>query len=570
MKKALSFIIVLALVITVVFSFGGVALAADNVNLVVKVNPSSLAGPGDTSLYVQVQNGGDPIANVNINYPAPTSSVISLGNIPTGETRDHSNPNWTITEEMFSKDLTFTATFTSQDGTQKSVNATVNIAKKDPVVKVSGSSSAETKTAKSGDKVKFTFKFKNEGNVKIDNAYLKAPPLKGGDQLGDNFSLEPGETVTKTWAEPLTKDTTVNAVITYAVNGTQKTYEFEPVGVKVDAAAAAGGMSVSATADKQTVAAGESVNFTVNVQNTGTSDLKDLVVVDPSGTKLSMSETSLAKGASATGTASVAIAQTSNIAFNATAKDAAGNNINVQSNAVAITTGDAQPTASASAPATVDPKTVMKIDLDLSTNKLQKPGEVDFSIKLVNLSGQELKDVVVSEKTLGVIGTLPTFNTAEESFDKKVMVEETTSYTIMATATMPDGTTIETQTPAFEVKIEKGGSVGGLGTGVVVLIIIICAIVAVAVILGVFIYKNKKHGGNQPRPPYGTSSGKPRQQQGTSRPQGTRPQQSSRPQTSQNVRRPMSRETLEPRPQPRPASKPKSNGSGSYGDRNKF
>ncbi|MEF9863861.1 MAG: hypothetical protein RR777_02865, partial [Christensenellaceae bacterium] len=77
-------------------------------------------------------------------------------------------------------------------------------------------------------------------------------------------------------------------------------------------------------------------------------------------------------------------------------------------------------------------------------------------IKLVNLSGQELKDVVVSEKTLGVIGTLPTFNTAEESFDKKVMVEETTSYTIMATATMPDGTTIETQTPAFEVKIEKG------------------------------------------------------------------------------------------------------------------
>ncbi|MEG2957322.1 MAG: hypothetical protein RR826_03550, partial [Christensenellaceae bacterium] len=80
MKKALSFIIVLALVITVVFSFGGVALAADNVNLVVKVNPSSLAGPGDTSLYVQVQNGGDPIANVNINYPAPTSSVISLGN----------------------------------------------------------------------------------------------------------------------------------------------------------------------------------------------------------------------------------------------------------------------------------------------------------------------------------------------------------------------------------------------------------------------------------------------------------------------------------------------------------
>jgi len=561
LKKLVSVILTIAIILTLCLALGGVASAA-GVSIKATVSPASLAGAGNVKLNVEVGNtSGVTISNLQLHYPG-SGDTVSLENMASGDTQTYSNSQWAISEDMIGNEMAFELTFTAEDGSEKSVSTQpFTITRKESVVDVSGDASASTDTIKAGDKVKFTFVLQNDGNVKITDCALKAPPIKDGAQIGDTFSLSAGQKRTLEWSTVLNDSTDVKPSFTYKVNGETKTLKLDTISITAEGKDKKAAMTVSATGDNTTVRSGDKVKFTIDVKNSGSADLKNLKVVDQNGNSVSMdSKTLPADGGSAGGTLEVTVTQDGSYTFTATATDSDGNEIKASSAAIQVKVdAEATPTAS------VDVSNVIRLDATISTQELSKPGPVSFEFKIHNLSGETLTDVIISEATLGEIANIASMPEEEQTVPYTAQVDKTGSYTFTLKATLPDGTTVETTTAPATITVKQAA--GGMMNLLVLMIVIICAIIGVAIALGVVVHKNKKKNGGK--------NGKPRPQK--ERGYEERPQQRSEQPRAQQRRqqRQMPQESIEPRPQPqrqkqqRPAKK--NGGSGSrYGDRNKF
>ncbi len=577
MKKILYYALILSIVLSILLA-GQVAYAAgDSINTSVTVSPTSLPGEGTVSVSVKINNNGDAISNVRLKYPSPTDTVISMGDMPPGTTKEHNNPEWHIYESMLGQNLAFTVMWVSADGTEKSgTTQTFVISKQDPTLKVSGSVTADPMEVDQGQKTQFKFSFKNEGNVNIENAKLTAPPIDGGAQIGDTFNLAPGETNNKTYNVPINSDMTVNAVYTYESGGQQYSYELPPLTVKVKAPPVSLNMALTLQADKTTVASGDEVTYTVTVQNTGNSRLDGLTVTDFLGNKLNLGTSALEAGNSATGVEAIKMTSSGNYAFVASAVGAGGEAVNAQSNSIAITVDGANPSVPAD---DIDPNNVVKTVVRVGATDLPGPGEVTVTASVQNLTDLELKNVVVLNDIIGTIGSaasLPGGQTVE--FQKTFTAESTNTYVFKTSAQLPDNRLVESQTsPAT---IEVGNAPPGMSTSMMGFIIILVAIAAVGIVLAVYLYRNRKKISNKTgTPTRPLPSGVYPQQRDQVSPSGrTRPEHYSQSQEdgyrSYKNPKPQRIEVIDPETdknapvQPRRVQ-PKENNV-KFGDRNKF
>ncbi|MEA5002929.1 MAG: hypothetical protein VB081_05470 [Christensenella sp.] len=567
MKKTISVVLVIAIILTLCIALGGVASAA-GVSIKATVSPASLTGAGNVKLSIDVSNtSGVTISNLKLHYPG-SGDTVSLDNMASGDTQTYSNSKWAVSDDMIGNELAFELTFNTEDGSEKSVTTQpFTITRKESVVDVSGDASASTNTIKAGDKVKFTFVLQNDGNVKITDCALKAPPIKDGAQIGDTFSLSAGQKRTLEWSTVLNGSADVKPSFTYKVNGETKTLKLDTISITAEGSDKKAAMTVTATGDNTTVKSGDKVKFVIDVKNSGSADLKSLKVVDQNGNNVAMdSKTLTTDGQSAEGVLEATVTKSGSYTFTATATDSDGNEVKATSQAIQINV-DAEPSASAS----VDVNNVMRLDATISTQELSKPGPVEFSFVLHNLSGQELTNVIVSEATLGEIANIPSMTEAEQTVPYTAQIDKTGSFTFKMTATLPDGTTVETSTAAATITVKQTAA-GGMFNLLVLMIIIVCAIVGVAIALGVMVHKNKKNGGGK-----NAKQQRPKQERGyEERPQqrNTNGNGQQRAPQQRQQRQSMPRESIEPRPQPKQRQqrpKGKNGGSGSgYGDRNKF
>ena len=231
MKKIVSILLAAVLAVTLCISMSATALAAGKVTITASVSPSSLTGAGTVSVKVTVQNNTDSeISDVTVTFPGDDSE--NIGSIPAGESKTRSDNEWNVSEDMLDTDLTFSAAFTDANGNTQTVRTeSLTITKKESTVAATATASVSKDTIEKGDKVKFTFKLKNEGNVTLEKASLKAPPLSDGEQLGKTFSLEPGETKIMTWETPLSESVDVKPVFSYTANGEKGTAKAGTVSV---------------------------------------------------------------------------------------------------------------------------------------------------------------------------------------------------------------------------------------------------------------------------------------------------------------------------------------------------
>ncbi len=557
MKKTVSYLLIIILAVTLLFSVNTVAFAADDVKMKVSVSPSSLSAPGPVKISVTLTNAGDMDAsNIVLTYPQPTGNEISMGGLAPGATGDHTNPSWNISEDMLNRDLVFTLSYTGvgADGTpvQKTMTASVKIEKKDQEVKVSGSSSVDKTEVNKDDKVKFTFVLNNEGNVTLENVKLNAPPIEDGSQLGDTFTLEAGKKKTMTYTISATKDMEVKPVFTYTAGGKEGKTTLETRTVKVanttpeatqSQESGSGGLVAVLVSDFSATGAtpGQEVKLNLDINNSGSKKITDLAAKDSAGNAVVFDKTTLAAGESAIGVATVKVDATTSYKFDVTGKTEDGTAVSLTSNTVEIAvTGPSQaPSPSPS----VSPQNAIKIRIGVSTTSLAKPGTVDFTVTAINKSEDVLSNIVVKEATLGAIGTLAQLSAGtEESFPPKtVEVTETSSYVFSVSAQMSDGTLVESSVSPIEITVEGEA---GADNNMMLLIIIIIAIAVVAVVLVLYLLKQKKKGGmfggkatssskginknERPKPQYASQKesprGKPKETQRPVRREAAKPQ----------------------------------------------
>lgn len=555
------------------------AFAEGKVTITASVSPSSLTGAGTVSVKVTVQNDTDSeISDVTVTFPGDDSE--NIGNIPAGDAGTRSDSEWDVSEDMLDTDLTFSATFTDANGNSQTVQTkSLTIAKKESTVAATATASVSKDTIEKGEKVKFTFKLKNEGNVTLEKASLKAPPLSDGDQLGKTFSLEPGETKIMTWETPLNESIDVKPVFSYTADGEKGTAKAGTVSVTVDGEAQASAtpeadaLEVAVTANNTQVKAGDQVAFEVTVRNHGSEDLENLKVTDANGNRVTFTGTQLGAGSAAKGTMEATLQETTSFVFTATAEDANGNSVKAVSDPVEITVD-----------AAVDLTSALTMDVAFIP-EISKAGSVDFTFKVRNNTGQEIKNIVISEATLGEIATIPSMTDAEQDVTQPIEVEKTTSFVFTISGELPDGTRLESQTQQPATVTVKQ-AFGGMSTMLVLLLIVIIAIAVVAITLGILIHKNKKagytafgkrrDGGPDPkqRPRQGNSGSRPNGKNTDRRYQERRPpqvrqQQRPRSQMPHEEIKPRGQRPQAPRQKQQKPPAPRKGGKG-YSDRNKF
>ncbi len=553
MKKIFSFVLIIAIACSV-FGLGLTTAAADeNVKFSLEVDPKQAAEGGTVEATIIVQNNyADPITGVTVVYTNNGSTVFSGQTIDAGK-QYGTQKNYTVGFPAGSDTvaLNFTLTYVDPDGATQTQTSATQVTES-TVIKVTGSASADSSTVDAGDSVEFTFTFKNEGNVTIENASLVAPPIDGGSQIGTAFSLSAGGTKTMTYRTKVNETIKVEPTLTFTAGGTNKTLNLDSLTVTVEQKAAAG-ISLSLKADKDTVSAGEEVVLTASISNTGNTTLTGIKLLDNQGNAVQAEGSSLAAGASTTANVTITPQETGSYTYTVSAQDPEGGEVSATSNQVTVTVEGAQPTASASASPS---SATLSIVVDADAYTLTEAGEVNFQITITNNSDVLLSDLTVSEDTLGEIGSVSSMGKDSKIFDKTAEVDQTTEYTFKVTATQEDGTPVTAVTDPLTITVE-GSSGPGLGFLGVLLIIIVIAIVAVGVTL-FLMHRKHKNGGGSGGGVFGGKSG------------GKGPYNGRRKPSAYNNSNGGGRQSKATRT---PAAPPKANppkGNTRFGDRNKF
>lgn len=495
MKKIISTILTIAIVCSLVLTLGITTAAAEtNVNFDVNVDPNSLSSAGGTVTFkAVVKNNGDPISNIVLAYPGGATSVsLNNGNaLATGEQTQHVNQDFKISTSTLEQALIFTLSYTKADGTPGSQTSQTIVHKKASTINVTGSASVDTPKIKAGEKATFTFNFKNDGDVKIENASLKAPPIEGGDVIGQPFSLNPGDFKKMTYTITVNSTIEVKPTLTFTADGTNQTKTLDTINVTVEKAAVQSALQLSLQADKETANAGDSVILTAKITNSGGDEITDLKLLDDKGQPVQLTDSSLDAGKSTEATVTVTPQSTGNYKYTVTGKNSAGDNVTAESNQVTVTIGSASATPSSSEEAAAQ---TLKIDVNADTYSLDSPGEVTFQVTVTNNSDVLLNNVKVTEKSIGDIGTISAMGRDSKTLSAKAEVKETTDYVFTVTATTADGQTVTAETAALPIEV-KGGAGLGLDFWGILLLIIIIAIAAIGVVLFLLYRKNKKTGG---------------------------------------------------------------------------
>ncbi len=475
MKRYISFFLVATLLLTVLFSFGGVAFASQFV--VRTENEKKEAAPGETVTFTWSfkNDSGSTISDyIYLGTTPVTEQPISVAN---GETGGGSF-TMKVTDDMLGKDLVFTCA---------GMSSSVKIDKRNLVTKIAGTAAVPRTLYNEGETVKFSFKIENLGETALDNIVISAPELNNGKALNSGFSLAPNsnQTVKFNYTMP-GKDVTINPVINYSIAGgaAQPAVALSPVELTLTKRDVKAQLTVSNNKPEP----GEEVTFTLTLTNGGNVPYKDIKVL-ANGEEQKFPSTLDANGTQK-GEFKMSFQTSTDVSCSISLTDHTGAVKNLTSNTVSISL----PVDTAA----VDSK--LSFSMSVDRPQLTSAGSVNFSGLITNATEYELTNIKVDEATLGNVysaDTLAAGDTASVEFAADI--NATATYTFVLTATDKDGNTYTKTADPVTVTIQSvqatatpelsGVDVtlapdGNLGAGTIGTLGII-AIVLVVLIIGV-------------------------------------------------------------------------------------
>lgn len=475
----------MTLILSLVFSFGSVAFAA---NVTLTINPDN----------VTLADGG----TIKVEYYITTDTSYSSCTITTS-TNQTENIGPVVNGSQGSYDFNIpssalgqTVTFNLYDGATLLASDTLVVNKKTLTPKIAATPSVPRTLYGEGEAVKFEFKIENQGDAPLDNIVVSAPELNGGKALNSGFSLAPGETKPVKFTYTMVKEVTINPVVSYSVGGAaQAPYKMSPVTLTLEKRK----VEPVLTASNMKPAAGEEVTFTLTLTNKGNVPYTDIKVL-ANGEAMTYPSTLDASGTQ-TGTFKMTFQNTTDVFCSISLKDHAGETRQINSNTITI---DLPVDATA-----VDSKLGFTMAVDRP--QLTSSGTINFTGMITNGTDYELTNVKVTEAALGDVYTADTLAAGSTaSIDYPVDINATTTYSFVLTATDKDGNTYTknaepvtvtiqgaspTATPGFDNAADVtetaltpdgnlgAGSIGALGIIAIVLVVLILGVGIALVVL---------------------------------------------------------------------------------------
>lgn len=484
MKKHISIILIMTLLLTALFSFGSVALAASELSVDPKTD--EMASGGDVEFDYFVYNESDQTIEGSIVCTTTGQSVVNLVSVgPNGTSEDSFTMN--VSTELLGKDLKFSF----KDG---ALTTTTKIKKKELVTKLAASGTVPRTLYGEGETVKFEYKIENQGETTIDGIVVKSPQLKNGNALNEPFSLAPGNSQTVKYSHTMTGNITVNATVSYSVGGAAQT----PINVEpaITLTKVIRDVKSELTVSNDKPEAGEEVTFTLTLVNDGNVPYTDIQVLVNGEEKDFPSK--LEANGTVSGEFKMSFQTSTDVSCSISLDDHTGETRHTNSNTVSINLP-------------VDPNAVenkLQFTMNVDRPQLTSAGSINFTGLITNGADYELTNVKVDEATLGNIfsaNSLAAGGKANVPFSTDI--NETTTYSFVLTATDKDGNTYTVShepitvtiqsaapeaTPGFEdaadvtetpLTLDNNVSLGSIGTLGIIAIVLVVLIIGVGVAL---------------------------------------------------------------------------------------
>ena len=428
----------------------------------------------DYSIVV-TNTGNETLTNVVVTDPTLGTTLGTLASLAVGASVTYTTSQ-TITQAELNAGapVTNTAVVTDTQTPSQSSTVSTNVSGTPGVSIVKsvtsvGGVSGDPSATKVGEAIDYSVVVTNTGNETLTNVVVTDPTL--GTTLGTLASLAVGASVTYTASQtvtqaelssgnPVTNTAVVTDTQTAAKSSTASTaVSLSPSVSIVKSVTSVGGVAGDPVATK----AGEVIDYSVVVTNTGNETLTNVVVKDTTlGTTLG-TLASLAAGASVTYTASQIVTQAEIDGCGAT-----GSLTNT-----AVVTDSQTPTESstASTPLTATPgvsivKSVTSVGGVAGDPAATKAGEViDYSVVVTNTGNETLTNVVVKDTTLGT--TLGTLSSLAAGASVTYTASQTVTQTELSSSTAVTNTATVTDTQNVTGSSTASTSLGHPGVSIV-------------------------------------------------------------------------------------------------------
>lgn len=420
MKKQLSIFIILAILLTAVFGFGGAAIAAGE-TLDVSSTVTELLEGGSVEFKAVITAGDTDLTGYLISVGGTTVYDSDGATLVSGEPKEVS-----FTYDVTTEQLGTPIEFALASGGSTIATDTVTINKKELVIDIGITPSVSPSTlADAGDTITLSFAIENLGEADIDDLVVTIPEFASSDlpggALNAGFTLAPTQSHTVKYRHTMGAAMTLHPVVTYTSGGVEQPAEaLEPIELKLTDR----DVNPVLTVDNENPQPGEEVTFTLTITNEGNVSYTDMKVTWD-GTEMEFPSSRLRAGETKEETYKLSFTASTNVKFNVSLKDHTGDRVNVDSNEVRIEL----PVDSE----VLQEKLLMSVKVDRP--QLTSPSEINFSGYVTNTSDYTLSNVTVTDAIIGTVLDAATMAPGEKiNIKKAVNIDETTTYTFILTA----------------------------------------------------------------------------------------------------------------------------------------
>ena len=461
---------------------------AEEARIVITATPTELEDSGNVTFTFEINNynADYPMTDILINYNGTDYNVLQGVSIAPSSQINNISLTLPVSQSQLGKPITFLFTWV-RNGEPMSQEAQYTIAQADnPIITVTRT--ADKTNAKPGDKVTITYTIKN--TTKFDMTDIMLIDENISDMpIFQNETLRASRTMSYDFPYTMGEESvTSTPLVTYTVNGKTKTFssleplELTMVRIQLD-------LDIKAGTPTST-----GVTFTLDVTNSGTQDISNIMITDERENPVNDTAFNLTAGESRSLSYVVVPLMTEplrNVQFSLTGIDPFGEAYEIKP-----TEEDVFPVYPY-----VDASQInVTVRAETITPWTQESGKLSMRVTITNHSTVELTGVTISETTIGVIKNYDILSAGETTFDQEVQLgtprnlnltvkgyDPTGTNRELATCVMPVAYGTETAAPATPTPVQTDGAkftiFSGISNGIATILIILGVLMVFSVIV---------------------------------------------------------------------------------------
>ena len=409
-------LILSALMIGLLLSLAAVAAAdADPIRVSSLSEPQSVISEQEVSITIKIYNSSQTDMEEEIILFDPTGNSVAKYAGLKAESSVTFTGTWPVTQEQIDagKIKYYIQYAVNTDNGPQKTNHTipVTIQAETAAPQLTATYSVSPASAREGQTVTLSYTLSNTGNIELRNISIANEGITKDKVTRASLSVGEKVTVTDTFTMG-SKELVNQPKIAYQAAGSDKTLTISDLARKT-ITVAEDGLDVTVKAENtKGVYPGESVEFTLEMKNSGNTTYTGLVATDDAGQTVA-SGVELAPGASFTGTFTRTFTGNASVSVSVTGSDGSGESVAVVSSEVPVTAQDASRAL------------ILDVSAQAGTEIIySEPAVVRFAVTIRNTGETDATNLTVKQgaTTVAKVASLPSGESRTLVFDLQTSI----------------------------------------------------------------------------------------------------------------------------------------------------